>query len=54
MDIINKNPNEKYDTIILAVAHNEFKHLDIDKLKINEDSIVYDVKGILENYTHKL
>tara|TARA_Y100001954_G_C15817013_1_gene608089 strand:+ start:2900 stop:4198 length:1299 start_codon:yes stop_codon:yes gene_type:complete len=54
MDIINKNPNEKYDAIILAVAHNEFKHLDIDKLKINQHSIVYDVKGILENYTHKL
>ena len=54
MHIINKNPNEKYDAIILAVAHNEFKHLDIDKLKINQDSIVYDVKGILENYTHKL
>ena len=54
LDIINKNPNEKYDAIILAVAHNEFKYLDIDKLKINQDSIVYDVKGILENYTHKL
>ena len=54
LDIINKNPNEKYDAIILAVAHNEFKYLDIDKLKTNQDSIVYDVKGILENYTHKL
>ena len=55
LDIINKNPNEKYDAIILAVAHNEFKYLDIDKLKkLNCDSIVYDVKGILENYTHKL
>ena len=54
LDIINKNPNEKYDAIILAVAHNEFKHLDIDKLTINQDSIIYDVKGILENYTHKL
>ena len=54
LDIINKNPNEKYDAIILAVAHNEFKYLHIDKLKINQDSIVYDVKGILENYTHKL
>ena len=47
-------PNKKFDAIILAVAHNEFKFIEIDKLKKSKKSIVYDVKGFLENCTHKL
>ncbi|ASZ12389.1 nucleotide sugar dehydrogenase [Chitinophaga pendula] len=35
-----------YDAIILAVAHEEFKQLDINKLCKNR-AVVYDVKGIL-------
>lgn len=46
-------PNEKFDAIVLAVAHNEFKELNFEKLR-NSDTIIYDVKGFLENYTHKL
>lgn len=38
--------NEKYDTIILAVAHKEFLTLDLQSLK-NKNSLTYDVKGIL-------
>ena len=38
--------NEKYDTIILAVAHKQFLTLDIQSLK-NKNSLTYDVKGIL-------
>ena len=38
--------NEKYDTIILAVAHNEFLDLDLKSLK-NKNSLTYDIKGIL-------
>jgi len=38
--------NEKYDTIILAVAHKEFLTLDLKSLK-NTNSLTYDVKGIL-------
>ncbi len=38
----------KYDAIILAVAHHEFKKLDYSKLKKDKSSIIYDVKGILE------
>jgi UDP-N-acetyl-D-galactosamine dehydrogenase len=37
---------EKYDTIILAVAHKEFLTLDLQSLK-NKNSLTYDVKGIL-------
>ena len=39
-------PNSKFDTIVLGVAHNEFLDLDFTALK-NENSILYDVKGIL-------
>jgi len=38
--------NEKYDTIILAVAHKQFLTLDLKRLK-NTNSLTYDVKGIL-------
>jgi UDP-N-acetyl-D-galactosamine dehydrogenase len=36
----------KYDTIILAVAHNEFVELNLNDLK-KSNGLVYDVKGIL-------
>ena len=38
--------NEKYDTIILAVAHKQFLTLNLKSLK-NTNSLTYDVKGIL-------
>ncbi|MFY7670043.1 nucleotide sugar dehydrogenase [Tenacibaculum sp. MEBiC06402] len=40
--------DEKFDAIVLAVAHNEFKNLDFGVLK-KEKAIVYDVKNILDN-----
>jgi len=40
-------PNEKYDAIVLCVAHKEFIEADINKLR-NHQSIVYDVKGVLD------
>ncbi|NPA55126.1 MAG: nucleotide sugar dehydrogenase, partial [Epsilonproteobacteria bacterium] len=36
---------EDYDAIILAVAHNEFKDLKIDK---KDNQVVYDIKGFLD------
>lgn len=45
--------NQKFDAIVLGVAHNEFKDLDFETLK-KENSIVYDVKGILEEVDAKL
>ena len=45
--IVNTLPdNKKYDVVILAVAHKEFLALNIKSL-LNENGIVYDVKGIL-------
>jgi len=36
----------KYDGVVLAVAHREFRELDFDTLK-NENAIVYDIKSVL-------
>ena len=38
---------EKYDGILLAVSHNKFSLLDIETLKKDSKSIVYDLKGFL-------
>jgi UDP-N-acetyl-D-glucosamine/UDP-N-acetyl-D-galactosamine dehydrogenase len=46
-------PTEKFESIVLAVAHKEFLTLDLQKLKA-EESVVYDVKGILEQVNGKL
>jgi len=40
-------PKDKFDTIILTVAHNEFKNIDLSMFK-KENAIIYDVKGILD------
>ncbi|GEM66488.1 UDP-N-acetyl-D-galactosamine dehydrogenase [Sphingobacterium mizutaii NBRC 14946 = DSM 11724] len=39
-------PSDKFDAIVLGVAHKEFLELDLDKFK-KDNAIVYDVKGIL-------
>jgi len=38
----------KYDAIILATAHEEFKKLNFTNLKRNDKSIIYDVKSFLD------
>ena len=38
---------EKYDGILLAVAHNKFSEIDILSLKKDLESIVFDLKGFL-------
>jgi UDP-N-acetyl-D-galactosamine dehydrogenase len=41
-------PIEKFDSIIVTVAHNEFKELNYSELR-KENSILYDVKNILNS-----
>lgn len=41
-------PTEKFDAIILGVAHKEFLELDLEILK-KDKAVVYDVKGVLCN-----
>jgi len=42
-----------YDAIVLAVAHDKFKEMDMNSLK-NGHTIVYDVKGILQDSDGRL
>jgi len=47
-------PLEKFDVMVLGVAHKEFLELELDSLR-KENSILYDVKGVLrENVDGKL
>ena len=46
LDSVNELQNNRFDAIVLTVAHNEFKDLNLDALK-NDTSIVYDVKNVL-------
>ncbi|OJX91082.1 MAG: UDP-N-acetyl-D-galactosamine dehydrogenase [Paludibacter sp. 47-17] len=46
-------PVNRYDAVVLAVAHNEFKPLDIASLK-KEKAVVYDVKGLLKEADGRL
>lgn len=48
LDLTNELPTEKFDAIVLAVAHKEFLQFDIKKMR-KENGIVYDVKGLLCN-----
>jgi len=47
VNICKELPQKTYDAIILAVAHNEFLTLDINKLK-NDQAVVYDIKACLD------
>ena len=46
IDIVNKMPEERFDAVILGVAHKEFQNLDVKSLA-KEGGVIYDVKGIL-------
>lgn len=49
----NDLPNQKFDAVVLGVAHKEFLKLDLDALK-KENGVVYDVKGILTESDNRL
>ena len=56
IDLLDKSANnspfrgmqggEKYDAVVLAVAHNEFKNIDLSKIKNGHNAVIYDIKGI--------
>jgi UDP-N-acetyl-D-galactosamine dehydrogenase len=46
LNTTNDLPNEAFDTVVLGVAHNEFKTIDYSKLK-KSNGVLFDVKGIL-------
>jgi UDP-N-acetyl-D-galactosamine dehydrogenase len=39
--------SQKFDAVVLGVAHNEFLDLDFTSLQ-NSNSLLYDVKGVLK------
>lgn len=43
-----------YDAVVLGVAHNQFLGMDIDSLLKKDLSVVYDVKGVLEEADGRL
>ena len=47
IDICNELPKEKFDAVILGVAHQQFTDLNVKKL-IVEGGVIYDVKGMLD------
>ncbi len=53
MNIVNEIPNEKYDAIILTVAHKEFAGIDLNNY-LKDNGVIYDVKGILEVCDNRL
>ena len=44
-EVSNKLSKSKYDAVVLAVSHSEFRKINLDKLKKSNDSIVYDIKS---------
>lgn len=46
IDALNKLPNLKFDSAILAVAHDEFNGVLINEI-LKDKSVIYDVKGVL-------
>ena len=45
LDVFNKLPDKKYDSIILAVSHESFAEIDLKKLSIDSKTIIYDIKS---------
>jgi UDP-N-acetyl-D-galactosamine dehydrogenase len=46
LSMSNELKNERFDALVLGVAHREFLSLDFEKLK-KDSAVVYDVKGVL-------
>ncbi|MCG8761001.1 nucleotide sugar dehydrogenase, partial [Tenacibaculum finnmarkense] len=53
IESVQELPKKQFSAIVLGVAHNEFKTLNLEAIR-KETSIVYDVKGILESSDSKL
>ena len=47
-DIHTVNSLEQYEAIILAVAHDQFKGMDLTALKATDQTVVFDIKGIFD------
>ncbi|WP_407533724.1 nucleotide sugar dehydrogenase [Elizabethkingia miricola] len=50
LEMTNTLPDEKFDALILGVAHKEFLEIDLNNLA-KENAVLYDVKGVLKQKT---
>jgi len=46
VNILNQLPEGKFDAVVLAVAHDQFREIDIQSL-VNGNQVIFDVKGFL-------
>ncbi|MCY1635003.1 nucleotide sugar dehydrogenase [Marinifilum sp. D737] len=46
LDLVDNYTKEKYDGIVLAVSHKEFKEMDLSVLRNGHNAVIYDIKGI--------
>lgn len=49
LETVTKLPSDKFDALVLGVAHKEFMDIDLSQLR-KENSVLYDVKGILGSH----
>ena len=47
VDTIKNMPQNKFDAIVLTVAHKEFLEIDLEKY-LKKNAVIYDVKGVLK------
>lgn len=47
VDVVNVLPAQKFDSVIMAVAHKDFNLLDVTKV-CEEKHVIFDVKGIID------
>ncbi|MDB2462667.1 nucleotide sugar dehydrogenase [Algibacter sp.] len=52
IETVQKLPNQKFDAIVLMVAHQEFLNEDLNSI-LKPNSVLYDVKGVLTNKNSK-
>ncbi|ALR30022.1 UDP-N-acetyl-D-galactosamine dehydrogenase [Chryseobacterium sp. IHB B 17019] len=53
LNVVNEIPDEKFDAIILTVAHKEFMNVNFNDY-LKEGGVIYDVKGVLEECDSRL
>ncbi len=53
LKVVNEIPDEKFDAIILTVAHKEFMGINLNN-HLKEGGVIYDVKGVLEECDSRL
>jgi UDP-N-acetyl-D-galactosamine dehydrogenase len=46
LELVANYTENKYDGVVLAVAHKEFRDLDLSNLRNGHNAVIYDIKGI--------